>query len=299
MILELRHLRSLRAINETGNLMQAAERLHLTQSALSHQIKTLENYFDIALYQRQHKPLRLTAAGQRLLGLAEDILQQVETAEYELKRMAGHDSGRLHITIECHSCFEWLIPALDQYRKRWPEVEVDIRLGNNFDPMPSLRREDIDLVITSDPREIKTVRFEPLFEYEAKAIMANDHRLAQRQWLNPRDFTNETLITYPVATQRLDIFSHFLDPKNIRPAAVRQSELTAMILQLVASRRGIAVLPDWVLKTYLDKKYVTAKPLGKNGMHGTLYAAIREQQAAQEYLRDFITLARQGRYLKA
>ncbi len=297
MFLDLRHLRSLRAIDEAGNLMQAAERLHLTQSALSHQIKSLENYFDIALYHRQYKPLRLTRAGQKLLALANDILQQVENAEYELKRMAGDDSGRLHITIECHSCFEWLIPTLDHYRKRWPRVEVDIRLGHNFDPMPGLRREEIDLVITSDRRDIKGICFAPLFSYQAKAVMANDHRLARRAWLKPSDFARETLITYPVKPQRLDIFSRFLAPKNIAPAEVRQSELTAMILQLVASRRGIAVLPDWVLKTYLEKKYVTAKPLGKNGMHGTLYAAFREKQGGQEYMKDFIELAASRLYL--
>jgi len=299
MILELRHLRSLKAIEETGNLAQAAERLHLTQSALSHQIKTVESYFEVALYQRQYKPLRLTAAGRRLLDLANNILQQVEAAECDLKRLAGNDSGRLHITIECHSCFEWLIPALDRYRRRWPEVEVDIRLGNNFDPMPALVHGDIDLVITSDQVNNPALQFEPLFNYEARAIMANDHRLAERSWLNAKDFATETLITYPVELQRLDVFTRFLQPRNVSPSQIRQSELTAMILQLVASRRGIAVLPDWVLKDYLDRKYVTAKPLGKNGLHGTLYAALRKQQQDEQYLKDFIALAREGLYLRS
>ena len=63
-MIELRHLRSLQAIDTTGSLAQAAEQLHLTQSALSHQIKTLEHYFDVSLFHRQNKPLTLTAAGQ-------------------------------------------------------------------------------------------------------------------------------------------------------------------------------------------------------------------------------------------
>jgi len=298
MILELRHLRSLKAIEETGSLVQAAERLHLTQSALSHQIKTVERYFDIELYQRKHKPLRLSVAGQRLLNLAQRILPEVETAEYELKHLAGVDSGRLHITIECHSCFEWLVPTLDHYRKNWPEVEVDIRLSNNFEPIKALTNEDVDLVITTDQILHSEIKFEPLFDYQALTVMANDHPLTEKNYLNAGDFCDQTLITYPVEQQRLDIFTQFLEPNQVSPKQIRQSELTIMILQLVASRRGISVLPDWVVNEYIERKYVSARPLGKQGMRGTLYAGIRRREADQVYLNDFIKLAREGLYLK-
>ena len=298
MILELRHLRSLKAIEETGSLVQAAERLHLTQSALSHQIKTVERYFEIELYQRKHKPLRLSAAGQRLLNLAQRILPEVEAAEYEIKHMSGVDSGRLHITIECHSCFEWLVPTLDHYRKHWPEVEVDIRLANSFEPIKALTNKDVDLVITTDQVLHSDVNFEPLFDYQALTVMANDHPLTKKNYLNAKDFSDQILITYPVEQQRLDIFTQFLEPKNVLPKQIRQSELTVMILQLVASRRGISVLPDWVVNEYIEKKYVSARPLGEQGMRGTLYAAIRRREADQVYLNDFIKLAKEGLYLK-
>ncbi len=293
MYVELRHLRSLKTINETGNLAQAAARLHLTQSALSHQIKAVETYFGITLYQRKHKPLKLTPAGSHLLRLAQQLLPQVEATEYELKRMAGMDAGRLHITLECHSCFEWLIPTLDIYRQRWPDVEVDIRMGNNFDPLPSLVLGDVDLVINSERIGQEGLHFAPLFDFEALTIMPNDHPLCQKHWLEPTDFSDQILITYPVAPARLDIFTHFLSPANILPKEIRQSELTAMLLQLVASRRGIAVLPDWVLTEYLQTNYVSAKSLGESGLHGTVFAAIRQREATQAYLLDFIELAQQ------
>lgn len=294
-MIELRHLRSLQAINATGSLALAAEQLHLTQSALSHQIKTLEHYFDVSLFHRQNKPLTLTAAGQSLLALAQVVLPQIELAEYQLKRTAQGDAGRLHITLECHSCFEWLIPVLDQYRTRWPDVEVDIRMGISFDPLPALLQGDIDLVITSDQHVHKGIVFENLFTYEAMAVLANDHPLAQKTRLNAEDFALQTLITYPVAQSRLDVFRYFLTPAGITPLQLRQTELTAMILQLVASRRGIAVLPDWVLRDYVSRNYVTARPLGENGMRGIVYAAIRQREAAQAYLVDFIKLARVDR----
>jgi len=298
MFLELRHLRSLKAIEETGSLARAASRLHLTQSALSHQIKTVEHYFEVKLYQRKHKPLKLTAAGQRLLELAYRLLPEVESAEYEMKRLAGARSGRLHITIECHSCFEWLVPTLDHYRKRWPDVEVDIRLGSSFEPMSALQHKEIDLVITTDKQPLDDVAFEPLFDYEALCVMSNDHSLTQKKYLQAKDFTLETLITYPVETQRLDIFKYFLDPQNCAPKNLRQSELTVMILQLVASGRGLAVLPEWVVADYISRQVVSARPLGEKGMQGKLYAAIRQRDAEHEYLKDFVSLAREGLYFK-
>ncbi len=296
MFLELRHLRSLQAIDETDSLAKAAERVHLTQSALSHQIKAVENHFDIKLYKRKHKPLRLTQAGQRLLGLAQRILPEVESAEYEMKNMEGAGAGRLHITIECHSCFEWLVPTLDHYRKRWPEVEVDIRLGSSFEPIKALSSEEIDLVITTDKVNLDDISFEELFDYEALCIMENDHKFTNKVYLQAKDFLNETLITYPVDKKRLDIFNHFLTPQECSVKEIRQSELTVMILQLVASGRGIAVLPDWVVDDYISRKYVSAKSLGKKGMRGTLYAAIRRREEKREYLKDFIELARLGKF---
>ena len=293
-MIELRHLRSLQAIDATGSLALAAEQLHLTQSALSHQIKTLEHYFDVPLYHRQNKPLKLTAAGESLLALAHQVLPEVELVEYRLKRTAQGDAGRLHITIECHSCFEWLIPVLDVYRSRWPEVEVDIRLGVNFDPLPALLQGDIDLVITSDRQAQKNVAFTALFDYEAMAVLANDHPLVKKNRVYAEDFQQQTLITYPVPQNRLDVFRYFLTPAGVTPQHHRQTELTAMILQLVASRRGIAVLPDWVLQDYLSRQYVSARALGKEGMKGTVYAAVRQREAGQPYVEDFIQLAVDG-----
>ncbi len=294
MFIETRHLRSLKAIHETGNLAQAAERLHLTQSALSHQIKSLETYFDIALYQRKHKPLKLTPAGHRLLRLAQQLLPQVEATEYELKQMAGMEVARLHITIECHSCFEWLIPTLDHYRQYWPDVEVDIRMGNNFDPIPTLVQGDVDVVISSDYIDHESLHFEPLFDFEALAVMANDAALTKKPWLSAEDFFDQVLITYPVDENRLDVFNHFLTPAKVSPKAVRQSELTAMILQLVTSRRGISVLPDWVLTDYLKQGYVTARSLGEQGLQGRVYAAMRQQDASQVHLEDFVQMAKKS-----
>ncbi|MFZ5593857.1 MAG: LysR family transcriptional regulator [Pseudomonadota bacterium] len=290
--LEVRHLHTLTVIRDSGSLARAAERLHLTQSALSHQIKALEEQFGCALFMRKSRPLRFTPAGIRLLALADQVVPAVRATERELTRFAEGRTGRLHIAIECHSCFEWLMPTIDAYRNHWPEVEMDLSTGFSFAPLPALARGDIDLAITSDLQPLNGIHYEPLFRYQALLAMANDHLLAAREWITPRDLASETIITYPVDRSRLDVFRHFLDPAGIEPAGRRTAELTLIVLQLVASRRGVAALPNWVLADYLAHSYVTARPLGKNGLWNTLYCALRSDDREKPYLRDFIDTAK-------
>src|SRR3569623_1605360 len=295
MFLELRHLRSLIAIEEENSLARAADRVHITQSALSHQIKAMERYYGTPLFLRNTTPLCLTAAGQNILVLARRVLPEVVRTERELLRVAQGDSGRLHIAIECHACFEWLMPVLDAFKMSWPLVEVDIRVGVSFDPLPALLTGEVDLVVSSDPLELKDVAFLPLFEYEARLVMAADHLLAKKSYIRPSDLAGETLITYLVQRQRLDVFTRFLQPAGVVLFAVRQAELTAVILLLVASQRGVAVLPDWVLDEASQKSSLSTRPLSMQCMKGVLYAAVRRSEQTQPYLLEFIALARARR----
>ncbi len=217
----------------------------------------------------------------------------MENAENELRRVARGELGRLHIAIECHACFEWLAPVLNRYRQQWPQIEVDIRVGVSFEALPALQKGEVDLVISSDPVKSADLQFAELFDYEALLVMPADHRLVGKKRIQPADLAEETLITYPVNRQRLDVFSRFLQPAGVEPAAVRQSELTSVILLLVASGRGVAVLPDWVLREAEQAGTLATRPLGPRGMRGTLHAAVRRAEFDMAYLQDFIALARQ------
>ncbi len=292
MIIEIRHLQTLLALRELGTLAKAAERLHVTQSALSHQLKELEQRLGLKLYHRKGKPLRFTSAGERLLRLAERVMPEVDSAEAELRRMAKGESGRLHIAIECHSCFEWLMPAMDTYRPRWPEVEMDVTLAYSFEPLPALVRGDLDLVITSDPQPLPGIVYHPLFRFQGVLVMANEHPLVKKAWIEPADLRDETLITYPVPTRRLDVYRHFLEPAGVMPAERRTAELTLIILQLVASRRGVAALPDWAVSEHLARGYVSSRPLGRSGMWGTLHCAFSCDVGKASYLKSFLDVAR-------
>ncbi|OSP56172.1 LysR family transcriptional regulator [Pseudoruegeria sp. SK021] len=291
MHLELKHLRAVQAIHEAGGLARAADRLNLTQSALSHQIKGLEAQAGVDLFVRRAKPLRLSVAGERLLRLAERVLPEVAAVEEEFLGLEAGRDGRLHIAIECHACFDWLLPVLELFRHSWPDVDVDIRPGLSFAALPALQREELDLVVSSDPDDLPGIVFTPLFDYDPVFVAARGHPLARRDSVVAEDFVNETLITYPVDPARLDVFICLLDPAGLRPREVRQVELTAVILMLVASGRGVAVLPDWVVRSIRGNPDYVVLPLTEAGVTRRLYAATRAGDEAKPYVGHLLRLA--------
>ena len=292
MHIEFRHLRTIKAIHEAGGLARAADQLNITQSALSHQIKGLEEQAGVELFVRRSKPMKLSAAGMRLLRAAERILPEVESLQAEFTGLREGKSGRLHIAIECHACFEWLFPVLEAFRKSWPDVDVDIRPGLAFDALPALQKEEVDLVVSSDPEKLPGVEFSELFDYAPVFVASKDHPLAAKPFVEAADFRGQTLITYPVERTRLDVFNQLLIPARVEPAVVRQAELTAVILLLVASNRGVSVLPDWVVREVkYNSDYVT-RPLTEAGITRTLFAATRSDDVAKPYMQDLIALAR-------
>jgi LysR family transcriptional regulator for metE and metH len=257
----------------------------------------MEERLQQPLFVRKSRPLRFTSAGLRLLQLGDDLLPRVALAQRDLARLASGQAGRLNIAIECHSCYQWLMPTLDQYRDNWPEVELDLRSGFHFAPLPALVRGDLDLVVTSNPDpSLNGIHYQPLFSFEMCLAVSRKHPLAQLpnsgRWVNPQDLSAEIQITYPVERERLDIFQHFLDPAGVEPAAVRTAELTVMMVQLAASGRGVCALPNWALHEYLQKGFISQLRLGENGLWSTLYAAVREEMLEQAFVEDFLQTAR-------
>lgn len=284
--LELRHLKTLIALKESGSVSLAAKRVHLTQSALSHQIKLLEDQYELALFERKTQPLHFTAAGERLIKLAYDILPKVMEAELDLARVKQGEVGELRIAVECHTCFDWLMPAMDTFRQSWSLVELDIVSGFHTDTVGLLLTHRADWAVVSEAEPTAGIIYKPLFSYEMVGICAKDHPLAAKSVWEAADFADETWITYPVPDDMLDLLRKVLRPAGINPTR-RTSELTIAIIQLVASRRGVATLPYWAVKPYLERGYVVARKITPQGLYSNLYGAIREVDQDSAYLNDF------------
>ena len=290
-MLELRHLRTLIALAEAGNISVAARRVHLTQSALSHQLKILEDHYGTTLFERKSNPLRLSPAGQRLVRLAREVTDAISAADSDIARIVGGEAGTLRIAVECHTCFDWLMPSMDTFRDKWPEVEMDLVSGFHPDPVGLLEQQRADFVIVSETAPRKGIVYHPLFRFEIFALLAKNHPLVGKSWLDPEDFAKHTLITYPVPEHMIDVIRQRLDPAGIHPER-RTVELTVAILQLVASRRGLAALPGWAVHGYIERGYVVARRVGRGGLWSKLYAATAAATAELPYIKDFLATVR-------
>ncbi len=281
----------LSALAEAGSVSRAAQRVNLTQSAVSHQLKALGEHYRIPIVKRQGQSVVLTEAGTRLVAAAKMMLQEIQSAERDLSKLAKKPSGALRIALECHTCFDWLMPIMDTFRADWPEIELDLVSGFHSDPLTLLDRGRADLVIGSESRRRRGIVYHPLFRFEILAVLSPRHRLCSKRIVQADDFAGETLITYPVPEERIDIIRRVLKPAGIRYER-RTAELTVAILQLVASRRGVAALPNWGIKNYVDYDYVIARRIGAKGLWSNLYAAASKDMADQAYVRDFIATAK-------
>jgi LysR family transcriptional regulator for metE and metH len=294
MNIELRHLRTIMAIHSAGSVAQAAEQLHITQSALSHQLKAIREQLGVDLFVKNTKPMRLSAEGVRFLRAAERILPEIDQLKAEFDNLQKGQAGRLHIAIECHACFEWLFPVLNLFRAAFPDVDIDIRPGLAFRALAALVDEEVDVVISSDPDAIAGVTFHELFPYAPTFLAAASNPLAKKPFIEAADFADQTLITYPVERTRLDIFSQLLIPARVEPKLVRQVELTAVMLLLVGANKGVTVLPDWVIRSAdIDSGLVT-RPVTSTGLTRQLYAAVRTVDAGKPFMQRFIELGRDG-----
>lgn len=291
MPIQRKHLELITALHSSQTLADAAQRLYMTPSALSHQLGELEKQLEQTVVNRKTRPLKLSACGQRLLETAHDLLPRLERLEADLQRMLRGEGGRLNIAIECHSCYQWLLPALDQFRRQWPQVELDITGEFNFNGLQALYEGELDVVISADPQAIQGLSYIPLFQYESMLLLPLDHPLAKLERIEAPMLREQTLIIYPVPPRKMDIFRLFLQPADVEPAQLRYGELTVMMVALVTSGRGLCSLPNWAADEYIDRQFVVARSLGE-GVFNTLYAAVREDSLQWPYMQDFIGLAK-------
>ena len=292
MNIELKHLRTILAIHEAGSLQKATENLNLTQSALSHQLRHIKEQIGVEIFVPETRPLKLSPEGLELVEAARRILPEMEKLKSRFIDLRSGQTGRLFIAIECHACFEWLFPVLNQFRDHHSNVDVDIKPGLAFKAIEALQAEEVDLVISADPENLADVDFHELFTYEPTFVAAKNHPLSARPYIEATDFADQNVITYPVPKERLDLFSQILLPAGIEALSVRQVELTSVILLLVRANKGVSVLPDWVLHSSRETENLTQKKLTKDGVKRKLYAAVRRRDSDKLYIETFLSLSK-------
>lgn len=292
-MIERIHLKVIRAVHRQGSLTAAANELCVTQSALSHTIRKLEDNLGTDVWVREGRNLRLTQAGHYLLTIADRVLPILEQTEDKLDQIAKGERGTLRIGMECHPCYQWLLKVVAPFLDAWPDVDVDVKQKFQFGGIDALLDYEIDILVTPDPYNKVGLTFTPVFDYEHVLAVPKDHPLAVADYALPQDLRNEVLLTYPVANDRLDIYTNFLNPAGIVPKRHKTSETTDIMLQMVASGRGVSALPRWLALEYCARLPIAVVRLGEAGMAKQIYLGTRQQDSNLNYLNAFADIARQ------
>jgi LysR family transcriptional regulator for metE and metH len=289
MDLEVRHLQLVAAVADTGSLTRAADRLHLTQSALSHQLRGIEGRLGAALFLRVGRRLVLTPAGERLLASATDILQRLTQTEEDIRRMTKEHADVLRLTTECYTCYHWLPPLLMRFRRTFPRVEVRIDVEATRRPIEMLLAGKIDLAIVSSKVADRRLVSRKVFDDEVVLIAARHHRFAQQPHVRLSELRDETLFIYP-PREESRVLQDVLLPAGISPARIEEVQLTEAITELVKAGLGVAALARWAVQPLIDAGTVVARPLTARGLHRVWWAVMPKHLARADYILEFIEL---------
>jgi LysR family transcriptional regulator, regulator for metE and metH len=290
MKLEIRHLKLIKAIAREGSVTRAGSRLHLTQSALSHQLRDAEEKLGVPLFTRLNKRMILTPAGERLLLSADSILDEIKRVEEDIQQIALSREGILRLSTQCYTCYHWLPSMLKLFQRKFPRIEVQIMVEATRRPLEALLDGKLDLAIVNSPVRNSKLVYKPLFQDELVAIMRPDHPLASRPFVKPQDFADEHLIVYHVPKEENMVFQKFLMPAGISPRRVSQVQLTEAVIEMVKAGLGLSVMARWAVAPQIAAGTLSAVPLLSRGFHRQWSAAMLKNKSAPAYLHAFVEL---------
>ena len=294
MDLELRHLRLVQAIADTGSVTSASDRLFLTPSALSHQLRDIEHRLHTRLFRRVGRRMVPTAAGQELVESAARVLALVSETETRLKARATSGERTLRISTQCYTGYHWLPRVLTTYRRAHPNVAVQIDVAATSNTIGALLEGRIDLALTFDPVASRRVTETVLFDDELVVILAPNHRLALKPFVHPADLAPERLYVYATKSEAT-VYTRVLKPARVEPSSIEQVQLTEAIIELVKGGHGVGVLARWAVQSHVDAGTLAAVRLTRRGFIRQWRAVALRETAAQPHVQQFVALlARQG-----
>jgi LysR family transcriptional regulator for metE and metH len=292
MDLEVRHLRLVSAVADCGSLTRAGDRLHLTQSALSHQLRDIETRLGAALFLRVGKRLVLTPAGERLLASAREVLARLHQTEHDIRQMGRDHAGVLRLTTECYTCYHWLPPLLTKYRRKFPRVEVRIDVDATRQPVETLLAGKVDVALMSTPVRDRRLTATPIFDDELVVIAATTHPFAKKTHVKLADMHGETLLLYPPKEESL-VLNQVLLPNGAVPGRIDEVQLTEAIIELVKAGLGVSVIARWAVEPIVKSGALVARPLTARGLHRRWSAVMPKDLAKTDFVREFVELLKE------
>jgi LysR family transcriptional regulator for metE and metH len=289
-LLEVRHLALIDAIAQAGSVTAAARRLHLTQSALSHQLLDLEARAGLRFFTRLGRRMVLTPAGDRVLASAHRVLDDLSRTEGDLRAMASGHTGVLRLCTECNTGYHWLPPLLHEFQGRFPRVDVNIKVEATNRPLDALLAGEIDLAVMTSQVADPRVGGSAVFQDEMMAVVSPRHPFARRPCVEPVDFADEHLLLHRVDRRTSYTFTRILAPAGVEPRRVSEVPLTEAILELIKAGIGIGVLAGWAIEPARRAGSVVAVRIGRDGVRRTWTAVTLKDRPASPWMTAFVRL---------
>lgn len=286
--MEVRHLKLIKEVAEKGSLSKAKDNLFLSQSALSHQLKEVENQLGAQLFHRVNKKLVITGAGKIILESAERILNELAHAELSVKKYIGGDKGLVRMATECYSCYHWLPALMVDFNKEFPHVDIEIFPEHSNEPINHILEGKLDLAVVSGLVENPNITVNELFTDELLALVPSTHPWAKKKYVEARDFADEKLIIHSLPAESVTLFIKLLIPENVKPKKVIPIQITEAAVEMVKAGMGVKVIAKWIIKPYLRDKSLVAIPVTRKGLFRTWSAVTLRRTDSPQYLTNFI-----------
>jgi LysR family transcriptional regulator for metE and metH len=282
MNIAIHHFRLVDTISKEGTLTKAAKTLHLTQSALSHQLKELERELDVDVFKRNGKRLQLSEQGYRFLRSSEKILAEIKSLEEDVTNYKMGRTGKLSISMQCYTAYHWLPGIIKYYKKRWPDINIQILSDATRRPLEYLMNGDLDIGIIRTQMVNTRIRYEPIFEDQLTAVICKDHPLAKKKVIEIADFQGEELILplYDPSYQDTPVIESLIEAQQVKPKTLHRIHYTDAAIEMVNAGLGITVMADWIVKPYLKDRNIVAKPLHHSVAKRAWFAATCKQTPA-------------------
>jgi LysR family transcriptional regulator for metE and metH len=287
--MEIRHLKLIKAIVEEGSITKAIDKLHLTQSALSHQLKEAEYQLGTAIFLRTNKKLVLTKAGEKIYETANEILDKLSQTESQIKQMVFGEHGEIRISTECYSSYHWLPSVLKQFHLLYPNVELKIVTEATHYPLQKLLENTIDIAIISDQIKDNNIKYLELFQDEVVMVVSENHSWADKKFVTAEDFVNEHLLIHSLPLETVTIHQFVLAPAKVSPRKITPLPLTEASIEMVKADMGVMSMAKWALQPYLKNSSLKSVKIGKNGLKRKHFIAIRENENYPDYFQHFIS----------
>ena len=287
--MELKYFRLIKTIAEEGSIANSTERLFLTQSALSHQLRELEERLAFKVFHRTRNKWELTQEGAELYKLANKLFSSIDEGFSAIKHIKEGSKGTIKLSAECQSFFHSIPSFIQKMGILYPEIEIDVSLGATHQTISQVLSEDIDIAIVTSKPESEELLSIPVFKDEIFAIMHEEHQLNDLDYLDASHFGNVHLLINSFPLDGVAVYQQFLKPNKIHPIKISAIPFTEITLAMIQANMGIMCAPKWQLTPFKLSKELVFKRIGKNGLKREHYLVVKMKHRNKKYIHDFIS----------